>query len=77
MNMKTLDIEQLLNVSGAEPRGTNDEGRQNDGTDITRSAYKENSGSGDYVNVHYSDSTYTTHNLRDGTSETNWDGYRP
>jgi hypothetical protein len=76
MNMKALDIEQFSIVAGAEPRGINDVGRQNDGTDITRSAYKENA-SGDYVNVHYSDSTYTNHDLDTGKVTTQWDGYRP
>jgi hypothetical protein len=34
MNMKTLDVEQLSRVAGAEPRGVNTAGRQNDGSDI-------------------------------------------
>jgi hypothetical protein len=34
MNMKTLDVEQLSSIAGAEPRGVSPTGRQNDGTDI-------------------------------------------
>jgi hypothetical protein len=37
MNMKTLDIEKLSSVAGAEPHGKNTEGHQNDGYDIVTS----------------------------------------
>jgi hypothetical protein len=69
MNMKTLDVEKLSRVAGAEPRGTNNSGRQNDGTDIWDSGAGYNRELKGYVtNITYEDRT-TVKIFPDGTTK--------
>lgn len=59
--MKTLDIEKLSNVAGAEPHGASPTGRQNDGYDIVKSrAY--DAPDGPFVHVRYRDGTADEYN---------------
>jgi hypothetical protein len=67
--MKTLDVEQLSCIAGAEPRGTSPTGRQNDGYDIVRSKYMEGEtikGYERWVHVRYNDGSSDEYDL-DGT----------
>jgi hypothetical protein len=59
MNMKTLNVEELSSVAGAEPRGLSPTGRQNDGSDIWGSGAARWKGEDQItVTVGYDDATY-------------------
>jgi hypothetical protein len=56
--MKRLNAEQLDQIVGGEPHGTDANGRQTDGYDITSSKLGNYGGDyGDSVMVHYSNGT--------------------
>jgi hypothetical protein len=72
MYMKTLDIEQLSMVAGAEPRGLIEgRGRQLDGTDITSSNTKQGANSGDVI-VGYRDGSVEVYFAEGGKSKKLW-----